>query len=184
MRPSAAVAAALLAALPVPPVIGAAATDTPYAGEQARPLKALSARDVDDLLAGRGMGLAKPAELNGYPGPAHVLEHADALALSPRQRERTQALHAAMQRRARALGGQIVARERALEAGFARGSMDAGALDRQLRAIAELQGRLRAVHLQAHLRQKALLTDEQLARYAELRGYARGHAGAHGAQAR
>ena len=35
-----------------------------------------------DLRAGRGMGLALAAELNGYPGPAHVLELADKLDLA------------------------------------------------------------------------------------------------------
>ena len=37
---------------------------------------------VADLKAGRGMGLALAAELNGYPGPSHVLELADKLKLS------------------------------------------------------------------------------------------------------
>ena len=37
-------------------------------------IKSLSQDDQSALLAGRGMGLARPAELNGYPGPAHVLE--------------------------------------------------------------------------------------------------------------
>ena len=55
---------------------GAAAQTTPhasaYAGQQSRAIKSLSEQDVDDLLAGRGAGFAKAAELNGYPGPAHV----------------------------------------------------------------------------------------------------------------
>ena len=45
---------------------------TPYAGMQTRPIKALSEQQVADLGAGRGMGLALAAELNGYPGPSHV----------------------------------------------------------------------------------------------------------------
>ena len=39
-------------------------------------------------------------------------------------------------------------------------------------AIAGLQGRLRAVHLAAHLETRALLSAEQIARYDALRGYA------------
>src|SRR5215475_1130417 len=54
----------------------------PYAGFEQRPIKALSEQEVDDLRAGRGMGLALAAELNGYPGPSHVLELADRLDLS------------------------------------------------------------------------------------------------------
>ncbi len=56
---------------------------TPYAGMQTRPIKALSEQQMADLSAGRGMGLALAAELNGYPGPVHVLELADKLNLSP-----------------------------------------------------------------------------------------------------
>ena len=55
---------------------------SPYAGMQARSIKALSEQQIADLKAGRGMGLALAAELNGYPGPAHVLEVADQLGLS------------------------------------------------------------------------------------------------------
>ena len=54
----------------------------PYAGLQSRPVKALSEQTIADLRAGRGMTMALPAELNGYPGPLHVIELADALALS------------------------------------------------------------------------------------------------------
>lgn len=42
------------------------------------------------------MGLALPAELNGYPGPLHTLEHADELGLTFEQRARTKALFDAM----------------------------------------------------------------------------------------
>jgi hypothetical protein len=54
----------------------------PYAGLEARSIKTLSDQQIGDLRAGRGMGLALAAELNGYPGPMHVLELADALGLS------------------------------------------------------------------------------------------------------
>src|SRR6185295_19764383 len=73
-----------------------AMAQSPYAGMQTRPVKALSEQQVADLRAGRGMGLAMPAELNSYPGPMHVLEHATALGLTAEQRERTAALVATM----------------------------------------------------------------------------------------
>ena len=79
-------------ALPHP----ADAQQQPYAGLEGRQVKALSDQQLADLRAGRGMGLALPAELNGYPGPMHVLENADRLDLSPGQRERTQRLFEAM----------------------------------------------------------------------------------------
>src|SRR5262249_12751906 len=72
-------------AMPNPPA-------SPYAGMEHRALKALSEQQIVDLKAGRGMGLALAAELNGYPGPAHVLELADALHLSDDQRTKTKAL--------------------------------------------------------------------------------------------
>src|SRR5690242_3488719 len=69
------------------------AAGSAYAGMQAREIKALSDQQLAELRAGRGMGMALPAELNGYPGPVHVLELADALGLTPEQRERVRALH-------------------------------------------------------------------------------------------
>ncbi|HYV03741.1 MAG TPA: hypothetical protein VFB82_04100, partial [Blastocatellia bacterium] len=67
-------------------VATAANAQTPYAGMQTRTIKSLSEQQVADLGAGRGMGLALAAELNGYPGPSHVLELADKLDLSVDQR--------------------------------------------------------------------------------------------------
>jgi hypothetical protein len=76
----------------------------PYAGLEQRAVKALSEQQIADLRAGRGMGLALPAELNGYPGPSHVLENADALGLSAEQRERTKGLFEAMKAEAVPVG--------------------------------------------------------------------------------
>jgi hypothetical protein len=61
--------AALVLLLAVP---AAAQTPSGYAGQQAREIKALSAEEQADLLAGRGMGLARADELNYYPGPTHI----------------------------------------------------------------------------------------------------------------
>ena len=69
---------------------------TPYAGMQTRPIKALSEQQISDLDTGRGMGLALAAELNGYPGPSHVLELADKLELSAEQRATMRALFDSM----------------------------------------------------------------------------------------
>jgi hypothetical protein len=142
-----------------------------YAGQQTRDIKALSADDVADLLAGRGMGLAKPAELNHYPGPAHVLEMRDPLGLSPEQVGAIEASFRTMSDTAKPLGAELVERERALDRGFADGTMTAEALRTETLAIGELQGRLRAVHLAAHLETRAILTPLQVQRYDALRGY-------------
>lgn len=149
----------------------AAAQVAPYAGEQTRAIKSLGEQEVSSLLAGEGMGLAKAAELNGYPGPAHVLEHADALALTPAQREKSQALMAAHKASARALGHQLVEAERALDQAFARKTVTADELARLTAEIGRRQAQLREEHLRTHLVQTALLDGKQVALYAQLRGY-------------
>ena len=60
----------------------AVAQTSGYSGQQGREIKALSAEETADLLAGRGMGAARAAELNHFPGPAHVLELQAQLGLS------------------------------------------------------------------------------------------------------
>lgn len=153
----------------------------PYAGLQERPIKALAADQIADLKAGRGMGLALPAELNGYPGPVHVLEHADALQLTPQQRERTRALYEAMKAEAVPLGHRLIAEESDLDQAFAGRTITDASLAEKTAAIGRIQGALRAAHLRYHLAQAELLTPMQMQRYAELRGYAggQGHSGGH-----
>lgn len=150
-----------------------AAAPSPYMGEQSRPIKALSADETTALLAGKGMGFAKAAELNGYPGPAHVLELASELQLSDAQKARTQALFAAMEAKAVALGRALVEEERGLDRLFAEKAATQESLAAALARIGELQAKVRGAHLDAHLAQARILTPEQTAKYAELRGYGR-----------
>jgi Spy/CpxP family protein refolding chaperone len=149
-----------------------AAPASAYAGQEAREIKALSAEEVDDLMAGKGMGLAKAAELNGYAGPAHVLELADALGLTPEQRVQTQALKAAMTAKAIPLGHAVVTAERKLDHLFASKTITPALLRSALDEIGALQARVRGVHLETHLAQVVVLTPDQNARYSQLRGYA------------
>lgn len=55
-----------------------AAARSPVAGQQERATRTLSPGDIGDLKAGRGWGLARPAELNRSPGPRHVVYPAEA----------------------------------------------------------------------------------------------------------
>jgi hypothetical protein len=151
----------------------------PYAGDERRAVKALSDEQIADLRAGRGMGLALAAELNGYPGPLHVLEHADALALTPEQRRRTQELFDAMKAEAVPLGERLIAEERDLDQAFAQRTMTGETLMRLTSAIGATQATLRATHLKYHLVQTEILTPQQRERYVVLRGYI-GDAPAHG----
>jgi hypothetical protein len=148
-----------------------AQTTSPYTGQEQRAIKALSEEEIRDLLEARGMGLAKAAELNSYPGPLHVLQLAAELGLSDAQRKATDSLYASMRQRALSIGRQIVEAERTLDRAFANGAIEPATLQSQVGAIATLQGELRAVHLEAHLAQHALLTPEQITRYDVLRGY-------------
>ena len=144
---------------------------SPYADEAGRAIKALSAQEADALLAGQGMGLARAAELNEYPGPKHVLELADSLALTPEQREEAERLMAEVQDAAQALGAQIVEMERRLDALFGGRQATPEKVDRMTTHLGGLRGRLRAVHLKAHIAMREALTSDQVATYNRLRGY-------------
>ena len=129
----------------------------------------LSADVIQQLLAGDGMGLAQPAELNNYPGPKHVLELKTALRLSPAQESQIREIQQQMLATAKALGARIVAAEQALNAAFSEKAITQADLARRVRSIAELQGELRAAHLRAHVATTPLLSAEQVRKYYEHR---------------
>jgi len=162
---------AVVAATSLLSVLPAAAQTSPYAGQQDREIKSLSAEELRDLTEGRGMGMAKAAELNHYPGPAHVIELKDKLGLSPAQLSAVEAAFARMSGAAKPLGTELIERERQLERTFRDGSADAGAIAAATAEIGALQGGLRAVHLAAHIETRAILTPTQLTAYDRLRGY-------------
>ena len=143
----------------------------PYAGMQARPLKALSGEELADLRNGRGMGLALAGELNGYPGPKHVLELAKELNLTEAQRARTQQLFDDMKAEAVPLGQQLIAAEAGLERQFSGRTITPVSLTAATTAIGATWGTLRATHLKYHLAMMDVLTPDQVRRYGELRGY-------------
>jgi Spy/CpxP family protein refolding chaperone len=143
----------------------------PYAGQQVRSLKALSDEDAAALRNGDGMGMAKAAELNGYPGPRHVLTLASRLHLTEDQRQQVTAIYERMSADAKPLGQELLDHEATLDRLFADGTITPDRLTVETAAIGELQGRLRAVHLTAHLGTRAVLSRDQVARYGRLRGY-------------
>jgi Cu/Ag efflux protein CusF len=143
----------------------------PYRDDQSREIKALSAEDVAQYRAGAGMGFAKPAELNRFPGPMHVLEFADKLGLEERQRVAMQRLMHAHKAEARAIGSKLVAAEEALEALFRSGAVETPALSRAVREAGTLHAEYRLSHLETHRQARLLLTDAQVERYQVLRGY-------------
>ena len=154
--------------------VSSAAADTapsPYAGEESRTVKSLSAEDIAELRRGGGWGLAKAAELNGMPGPFHLLELKDKIPLAREQVSAITAIHERMREAAIAEGEYFIAGERALEDSFRAGTVTETSLRKMLAEIARSRTRLRFIHLSAHLETPALLTREQIARYDALRGY-------------
>jgi Spy/CpxP family protein refolding chaperone len=144
---------------------------SPYTGQEKRAIKALSAEEIQALLSGQGMGLAKAAELNHYPGPRHVLDLGAQLPLSEAQRAETQKIYDHMHQEAVRLGALIVDKEKELDQLFAAQVAQSDALQGLTRQIAQLQGELRLVHLRAHVEMKRLLSPEQVEAYDALRGY-------------
>jgi Spy/CpxP family protein refolding chaperone len=143
----------------------------PYTGQQTRSIKALSDDEVKQYLSGAGMGYARAAELNRFPGPMHALELADKLSLTAAQRAQTEALMKIHKDEARELGRKVVEAEAALDALFRSARVTEKELAAHVHAVAQAQGLYRLSHLETHRRMRALLTPQQIARYDELRGY-------------
>ncbi|HWA36345.1 MAG TPA: Spy/CpxP family protein refolding chaperone [Burkholderiales bacterium] len=149
-------------------------TVTSYAGQEQRELKSLSAEEVEQYRSGAGMGYAKSAELNHFPGPMHALELADRLKLTPEQKAKTGALMQAHKAEARAIGAKLVDAEARIETLFRSGDVQKEQLEAAVKAASALQGEYRLSHLETHRRMRALLTPEQVAAYDEARGYGKG----------
>ena len=154
----------------------ASAISSPYIGQEIRGIKALSAEDIEGLLSGAGTpfgGMAKPAELNGYPGPRHVLDAiaAGEFEITLEQNEQIEMLYEEMRAEAITLGEAIISIEEEMDNAFVNGTVTASFLEEKISASAELYGQLRVVHLKNHLAMMDILTPEQVAQYNDLRGY-------------
>ncbi|CDZ28137.1 hypothetical protein NOJ05_13125 [Neorhizobium galegae] len=144
---------------------------SPYVGQEERAVTSLSADDILELERGGGWGLAKPAELNGVPGPRHVLDLARDLSLTEIQLTRIEDLFERMKREAVAEGGRYLEAERAVDALFRRPDVNPGDLAKALSDAEQSRGRLRYIHLSVHIETMGILTPDQVRGYAVLRGY-------------
>ena len=153
---------------------------SPYAGMEGRTIKAMPPEDASGYLAGEGMGFAMAAELNSYPGPKHVLELRDGLGLDEGQIRQAEGIFDEMHRKAVRLGERYVAKERELDELFAGSRAGDTELGKLVAEVAEIRGELRYAHLTAHLAMRRVLTEEQVSRYDELRGYRERWAEGHG----
>lgn len=145
---------------------------SPYADRISHAIAGLTPEQVDDLRNAQGMGYALPAELNGYPGPRHVLDLADDLRLDDRQRQAMQALFERMEAAAIQAGEEVIAAHAALDALFESRNATAESVLALSLELGEAEATLRAIHLAAHLETLEIMSSEQAHRYAQLRGYA------------
>ena len=143
-----------------------------YAGEEKRAIKSLSSEDIAELKRGGGWGLAKSAELNGVPGPAHLLEMQEEISLTDSQIDTIKALHNEMKALAIDQGLTLIALEQELEMHFQNRTITDTILRSSLENIANARQKLRYIHLSTHLKTPDILSEAQIQKYNELRGYA------------
>ncbi|HEX9161681.1 MAG TPA: Spy/CpxP family protein refolding chaperone [Thermoanaerobaculia bacterium] len=155
------------------------AQKSPYVTNRANDIKALSPETLDAYRNGTGMGMAIPAELNGYPGPRHIIDLAEQLELTADQRKQIQSIYDDMHAGAVRLGREIVDLEQKLDRGFAQKTMTPADLQSLTAGIAARQGELRFTHLKAHLAAKSVLSASQVEKYIALRGYGGEHSEHH-----
>lgn len=139
--------------------------------EAGGPISTLTADEIAGLRAGDGMGMAKAAELNHYPGPKHALELAGELGLSQDQTREVTAIRERMLAEAVRLGAAVIEKETTLHMMFANRHVTDASLRAMTAEIGALAAELRATHLAAHLAMVQVLTAEQVRQYDELRGY-------------
>ena len=142
-----------------------------YAGQEKRTIKSLSPDDIAELKRGGGWGLAKAAELNGVPGPAHLLEMKGKIALDDAQVSAITEIFEKMKAKAIKQGERLIALERELESHFQNRTITDAILRSSLDALAQARNELRYIHLATHLKTPEILTDDQITKYNALRGY-------------
>ncbi len=146
-------------------------TMSPYAHTQSAEFATLTPDEVRELRNGEGMGLARAAELNSFPGPRHLLDLKADLGLDPEQVARIEAIHEKMKTTAIAKGEAILRAERHLADLFASGRPSAPEMTRMTEHLGIMRGQLQAIHLLAHIESTRMLTAEQIEHYDRLRGY-------------
>ena len=142
-----------------------------YAEEADREIKSLSINDIKELKKGSGWGLAKAAELNGYPGPSHILKMAKEINLTKEQIIAIQKMFDEMKAQSISLGNQLIQLEKKLNNDFQNKTIDQTKLHNHINDISDIRQKLRLTHLSTHLKTPNILTQEQVSLYNNLRGY-------------
>lgn len=128
-------------------------------------IKSLSAEEISGFSEGLGMGQAKAAELNGFPGPKHLLERTAELKLSGPQVASLEKLRTEMTAEARKYGAEVIESERVLNRLFVEDSANEESLSSAVQRAEEAKAKVRLAHLRTHLAAKKVLTDDQLKLY-------------------
>jgi len=134
-------------------------------------VRTLSTDEIQGLRNGEGMGMAKAAELNHYPGPRHILDFASQLQLSEAQRNKAQEIYGRMHDEAVHLGKTILHKEEELDNTFKKDEVDSNKLKILVMEIARIRGELRLVHLLAHMEMRPVLSPGQIEKYDQLQGH-------------
>ncbi len=135
-------------------------------------IRSLTPAEIAQIERGEGAGFALPAELNGVPGPRHVLDLSHELGLSHAQVAQVQAVSDEMRAAVIPAGQRYLDALAALEEDFRARTLTDQELPLRVAEVKRLEGELVAAHLAAHLKTAEVLTPEQIARYNQLRGYA------------
>lgn len=149
------------------------AAGSPYADhhDPAALIRSLTPEEIAQIGRGEGAGFALPVELNGLPGPRHVLDLADQLGLSPEQRTQVQQVFDDMQMIVIPAGRDYLAAVATLEEDIRTGKVTEEAMSSRVAEVYRLEGELATAHMTAHVQTAEILTAEQIGLYQRLRGY-------------
>ncbi|MGH6689848.1 MAG: Spy/CpxP family protein refolding chaperone [Gammaproteobacteria bacterium] len=121
------------------------------------------------VAGGRGAGMAFAADQNGYPGPMHILELRERLALTADQVAKAEALMRAMFDESRPKSARLLDAEARLRRLFAAGGADESAIRTAVADVERARTDVRLVHLLTHVRARDLLTEQQRRLYHDAR---------------
>lgn len=125
--------------------------------------------DSSALMNSEGAGMARYADVNGYPGPKHVLELQEELQLNDEQVKQMEAIFEEMAEKARSKGEAIIIAEKRLNDLFLAKTASEESVGSMTVEIGRLRGELRAIHLTAHLQAADVMSPEQREQYMKLR---------------
>jgi hypothetical protein len=145
--------------------------ESQYHAQEKRQIKSLSESDINSLRNGKGWGLAKAAELNGIPGPSHLLQLKKEIQLRVEQEKQIQQLFDDMKQKAIHKGLMLIELEQKLETGFQTQDINKDSLLKILTKISKVRRDLRFIHLSTHLATPKILDKKQIVLYNKLRGY-------------